>query len=390
MNTRKKAVMYGAGNIGRGFIGQLFSESGYEVVFIDVNEKIVNAINAEGKYPIRIVSDEQVEEIWVENARAINGQNIEAVADEIAQADIMATAVGVNVLPRIARNVAWGLMRRWMNGNMKPLDIIICENMIDANHYLHNLVKQPLEEDFADNLESLVGFVEASIGRMVPVMTEEMQEGNPARVWVEPYCELPVDKAAFKGPIPHIKNMIAFSPFDFFIQRKLFMHNMAHATVAYLGFLKRCKYIWEAVKVDEIREIALKALEESALALSKEHHTDMEQLMNHSHDLISRFGNKLLGDTVERVGKDPLRKLSSNDRLVGAARMCLKHGIDPEHICMGIAAGFKFLPDNDEAAQSLQSEIKTYGFENVFSRVTGVEKDSPIFKLVEKYYNNLA
>lgn len=389
MKLSKKAVMYGAGNIGRGFIGQLFSESGYEVVFIDVNKKIVNALNAEGRYPIKVVSDEFTKEICVENVRAVDGMDIEAVAQEIADADIMATAVGVNVLPRIAGPIARGLMRRWINQNFKPLNIIICENMIDANHYLYNLVKELLEEDFADNFEKLVGFVEASIGRMVPVMTEQMQEGNPAKVWVEPYCELPVDKNAFKGPIPDIKNMIAFSPFDFFIQRKLFMHNMAHATVAYLGFLNNCTYIWQAVKIDKIKDTAFKALEEAAFALSKEHNVETGELLSHANDLINRFGNKLLGDTVERVGKDPVRKLSANDRLVGAAKLCLKHGINPLHICMGIAAGFKFAPDNDDVAKSLQKDIGVFGFENVFQRVTGLDKDSSIFNTVMDYFDRI-
>lgn len=387
METNKKAVVYGAGNIGRGFIGQLLSESGYKVVFIDVNEKIVEQLNRAGEYPVKIVCDEFTNEIWVKNVSAVNGFDIEAVADEIASADIMATAVGVNVLPNIARPVAWGLMRRWMKGNMEPINIIICENMIDANHYLYNLVKEPLEEDFADNLDKLVGFVEASIGRMVPVMTEQMQEGNPAKVWVEPFCELPVDKDAFRGPIPKIKNMIAFSPFDYFIQRKLFMHNMAHAIVAYLGFLNDCTYIWEALEADEIKDTALKALQESAIALSKRHNTSVDELLEHADDLIRRFGNKMLGDTVERVGKDPLRKLSGNDRLVGAAKMCLNEGVKPVHICRGIAAGFRFAPDKDQIAQNLQNDIKTYGFQNVFSRVTGLENDSLIYKMVSDYYN---
>ena len=51
-----KAVMYGAGNIGRGFIGQRFFLSGYETTFIDVNADAVNAINEAGKYPIYAIA----------------------------------------------------------------------------------------------------------------------------------------------------------------------------------------------------------------------------------------------------------------------------------------------------------------------------------------------
>ena len=42
--------MYGGGNIGRGFIGMLFSMSGYEVTFIDVAEPVIEGLNREKKY----------------------------------------------------------------------------------------------------------------------------------------------------------------------------------------------------------------------------------------------------------------------------------------------------------------------------------------------------
>jgi mannitol-1-phosphate 5-dehydrogenase len=194
----KKAVMYGAGNIGRGFIGQLFSESGYEVVFVDINPVVTERINADRSYPIRIVDDDTYNEVIIKNVRAIEGTDLEAVQTEIAEADIMATAVGVNVLEKIARPVALGLRRRWQVGNTTPLNILICENLLDAHHYLEGLIKRELEEDEKKLFDERVGLVETSIGRMVPIMTEEMQEGNPLRIYVEKYCELPVDKNAFK------------------------------------------------------------------------------------------------------------------------------------------------------------------------------------------------
>ena len=142
----KKAVMYGAGNIGRGFIGKLFSETGYEVVFIDINPVILERLNSDRRYPVRIMADGEYKEEIVDNVRAVSAADVNQVALEIASADIMATAVGVNVLPKIAKPIASGLHKRWEDGNFSPLNIIICENMLDANHYLSKLIKQELSE----------------------------------------------------------------------------------------------------------------------------------------------------------------------------------------------------------------------------------------------------
>lgn len=376
-----KAVQYGAGNIGRGFIGQLFSQSGYEVVFIDVDKKMVDALNNDKKYPVRVVSDKGNYEIVVENVRAVNGIDLEAAAREISEAEVMATAVGVNVLPKIAGTIAEGLKLRWTNGNTKPLNIIICENLIDADKLLAELISGNLDDEERVLLKNRVGFVEASIGRMVPVMTPEMQEGNALRICVEEYDKLPVDKTGFVGGIPSIKNLIPFAPFEFYIHRKLFIHNMAHALLAYMGSLKGYKYIWEAVEDEYIRRIVTEAMNESALALSKEHGVEFSVLKEHVEDLIFRFGNHQLGDTVERVGRDLKRKLSSNDRLAGAIKLCQKNGIAPINICIGVAAALHF---NDPIPWADRPDFSNP--ELVLEKVCELERDSFEWKNVIGYH----
>ncbi len=376
----KKAVMYGAGNIGRGFIGQLFSESGYEVVFIEVNNEILNKLNDDRQYPVRILSKEDSREVVVTNVRGVNGRDIHSVAEEIAGADIMATAVGVNILPRIAGPIAQGLRNRWKIGKKAPLNIIICENLLNANIYLAGLVKQELDDNEKELFDDSVGMVESSIGRMVPVMTGEMQNGNVLRICVEEYGELPVDKEGFKGKIPVIKNMLAVSPFEFYIQRKLFIHNMGHAVTAYLGRIKNHTYIWESIEDTDIRAVTKKAMYASAEALSREHGIDLNTIMSYADDLIQRFGNRQLADTISRVGNDIVRKLSYNDRLVGAARLCIEHGVNPIYICMGIAAALKF--NKEDCQDEIHQIINSEGVEAVLKKVCGLTEKSPLWNTI--------
>lgn len=383
----KKAIMYGAGNIGRGFIGQLFYESGYQVSFIDVNMAVIDRLNAEGEYPVYITNGDSYIKFPVKNVKGIDGRNNAAIAEAIVSADIMATAVGVNILKYIAAPFAGGVKLRRERNIKVPLNVIICENMIEADKYFAGLVKANLNEDEQKYFDEYIALVEPSIGRMVPATPKEISDVEPLAVCVEPYCELPVDRAAFKGEIPEIKNMVPFSPFDFFIRRKLFMHNMCHALCAYLGYLKEYTHIWQAAEDAEIKLIAIRALIESSRALSLEYGVPLEELIMFSENLLGRFENKLLGDTVERVGKDTQRKLSVNDRLVGAANLCLKHGIKPVNICAGIAAGLKFAPEADASSVEIAVFTKENGVAATLEKYSGVSDNSPILEYVLEAYN---
>ncbi len=370
--------MYGGGNIGRGFIGALLSQSGYEVTFIDVAEPVVNYLQEQHRYPVRIVNTDGFEDVWVENVTAVNGNDPEAV-DVIANCDIMATAVGARILKFIVPNIVAGLRKRWsMNGD--PLNIIICENLNDANKILEGMLKEQLTEEEQAKFDETVGLVEASIGRMVPVQTEEMKDGNPMRVCVEKYGFLPVDKAAFKGKLPDIKNLVPFEPFDFYIKRKLYVHNMGHATCAYLGNLLGLEYIYEAIAIPEIRALVQNAMQESEMALSRRYGASMMDLQEHITDLLYRFSNSALKDTCQRVGGDPARKLSPADRLLGASLLALEEGIIPAYIAVGAAGGLhRYLQENggEQSADAAQSAL---------AQVSELEASHPLARLILHYY----
>ena len=378
----KKAVMYGAGNIGRGFIGALLSQSGYEVTFVDVAQPVVEALQSQRRYPVRYVSNRGYEDIWIENVTAVNGTDTEAVSQIIAECDIMATAVGARILKFIVPNIVAGLRKRWQTGK-GSLNIIICENLMDANQVLEGMLKEQLTQAEQALFDQTVGLVEASIGRMVPVQTEEMKDGQPLRVCVERYGFLPVDKAAFKGQIPTMPNLVPYEPFGFYIERKLYVHNMGHATCAYLGDLLGLEYIYQAIAVPQIRILAQNAMLESAQALAKIYGADPIDLHSHILDLLHRFGNEALMDTCQRVGGDPGRKLSPEDRLIGASRQALKAGITPAYIALGAAAG---LHRYIQEAGMQQTDESAY---QVLAEVSGLEKEELLTKMILAYYDKI-
>ncbi|MCX5771855.1 MAG: mannitol dehydrogenase [Candidatus Hydrogenedentes bacterium] len=306
------------------------------------------------------------------------------MAEAVAQADLAATAVGVNVLAKVAPGLAEGLRRRFDRDPERPLNIIVCENMIDAGPYLRARVKEHLPAAYHEALDARVGFVEASIGRMVPVMTPEMKAEDPLLVCVEAYCDLPVDAAGFKGPVPPLAHMQPRSNFKSYVERKLFVHNAGHASTAYLGYLRGHEYVWQAIGDPRVRAEVDKAMGETRAGLVRKHGFAPEELDAHWEDLTRRFANRALGDTVARVAGDPLRKLGPRDRLVGAALMCLEQGVSPRHVAFATAAAIRYDHASDVSAQRLREVYRQHGLDGVLMQICHVLLDSPLAGLIRE------
>lgn len=370
-----KLILFGAGKVGRSLIGQIFSHSGYEVVFVDVVEELVNALNEKRRYRVEI-KDNHSETIWVENVRAVNSKDVERVALEIATADLVATAVGVDNLKYIFATLAKGLLKRrdMKNG---PLDIIIFENLRNSSAIFRPGLKQCLPEDYP--MDSLVGFVETSTDKMVPDMSKEISHGDPLLVFAEAFDVVYVDKKAFREEVPTVRNLIATDNLGAYFDRKFFTLNTGHAITAYLGHLTGLRTIWEAIRDGHIRKAVEGAMWESGQALIKEYPHEFNKV-NHKEyiaNLIERFSNSVLNDTVYRVGRDLPRKLSRNDRLIGVLLMDTKYGIDAPNTTLGVAAAMLFR-EKDEIGrlfkedQRFVEELYPRGIDYVLKEVCGL------------------
>lgn len=376
-----KAVIFGAGNIGRGFIAPLFSFDGWDVTFIDVSKQIIERVNDDREYPLHIVSNEGEKVLTVRNVSAVDGNSREEAVKAIAECDAAATCVGANAIKYILPNLAAGIKKRFAEG-ASPLNLLICENLMDADLYIRSLLSDMLTPEELDT----VGLIETSVGRMVPKVAGESD--NPLKIAVEEYGVLPVDRAAFKGEVLNVKNIVPFSPFHYYVERKLYIHNMGHAITAYLGgTLYGDEYIYQSVERPLVRLIAQNAMIESAMALSKKYSVDFESIMNHVWDLLRRFGNHALGDTCERVGADIPRKLAGSDRLIGAALNIEECGSTPVYVCLGAAAAlYTYMKDSDDsdAAAVLRNLSRLCGEENVFKTVMSFYESFASGKTLEK------
>jgi mannitol-1-phosphate 5-dehydrogenase len=335
-------VQIGAGNIGRSFIGQLFARAGFETVFIDVVPAVVNAINEQGRYRVEI-KDTNPETIWVENVRAVNGNDREAASDELAACRLCATAVGPGAVKYIYPTIAMALQKRVAAG-APSLDVIICENMRDAASAFTEGLQGLLPEGFP--LAENIGLVETSIGKMVPIMSHEDRARDPLLVFAEAYNTLICDAKGFKNPIPDVPGLDPKQNMTAYVDRKSFIHNFGHALCAYLGHVvdPALRYTYEAVEHDVLGPALRRGMMESARALIEVYPDEFDEANQTEHvdDLLSRFANRALGDTLYRVGRDVQRKLSREDRVVGALCCDIANGIDAPMTALCAAAGMRF------------------------------------------------
>lgn len=378
-----KLVQFGAGNIGRSFVGQIFSRAGFEVVFVDVDQAIIDALNERGHYIVEI-KDKHPRSILVENVMGINGRETALVAEELATCRLAATAVGPAALPYIYPNLAAGLMRRLELGN-GPLDVIICENMRDAAAAMYAGVAEHLPPDFP--LRQMLGAVETSIGKMVPIMSAEERARDPLLIYAEAYNTLICDAKAFLNPIPNVPELEPKENMRAYVDRKLFIHNLGHALCAYFAYLEdpSLQYTWQAVEHPRIGPAVRAGMMESARALIAAYPDEFNETNQREHvdDLLERFANKALGDTIYRVGRDIRRKLGREDRVIGALRFDAQWGVDAPYTCLCAAAGMRFRA-TDENGEMYEPDLEfarhiyPAGAEQVLREVSGLVVGDPI------------
>ena len=378
------AVHFGAGNIGRGFIGQLLHNAGYEVCFVDVNEDIINELNKKKSYTV-MLADRTQEKIKITNVRGINSlKDSQEVSKIIAQADIVTTAVGPTVLPKIAKLIADGLIEKETDLE-KTLNIIACENMIGGSTYLRDEVYKYMTSSQREKTDQSVCFPDAAVDRIVPIQSHE----DSLLVAVEPFYEWVIEKSKMKGDIPAIDGVTYVDNLLPYIERKLFTVNTGHAATAYLGNYFGKSTIKDAIGDENIRHIVSQIMKETGELLVKKYHFDPEEHNLYIEKIINRFENEYISDEVTRVARSPIRKLGANDRFIKPARELMEFGIQPKYLAKAIAVALSYKNNDDHEAIELQSFLKDHSVEELLVKYSELSKYSKLISLIMKEYDQI-
>ena len=383
MGSVGKIVVFGAGKIGRSFVGQLFARAGFEVVFVDLFQRVIEQLNLRGGYDVIIKKPEGDEVLHVSGVRGIMGTEREKIAEELAECRIAAVSVGQKGLPHIVPNLAAGLRLRYERYGIRPLDIILAENMREAGEYVMGLLRKELPDDFP--LTGMTGLVETSIGKMVPIMPLAEQERDPLLVYAESYNTLILDNKAFKNPIPDVAGLAPKDNIKAWVDRKSYIHNFGHAAAAYRGYvaLPEAKYLSSILKNSAVYNHVRSAMMQSAAVLMAKYPGEFTEdaLREHIDDLLSRFANEALGDTVFRVGCDLRRKLYRTDRVLSPLLDGVKMELAVDKIAEVFADGLHFRATGEDGRmltddETFASELRQRGVMWVVKNICGLDPEN--------------
>lgn len=367
-----KAVHFGAGNIGRGFVGLLLHEAGYEVVFADVAGDLISQLAAAGSYDVHEVG-ENLTVRTVDNFRALNsGTQEQDVIAEIATADIVTTAVGPHILRFVAPVIAKGIAAR--ADGLAPLQVMACENAINATDLLRDEVAR-VWDPAVGGLDAFAVFANTAVDRIVP----NQEPGQGLDVTVETFYEWVIDRTPFAGSEPAIPGATFVDNLAPYIERKLFTVNTGHASAAYFGYEAGLEKISDAMADQDVAEDVRAVLEETKQLLVAKHGFNHEEQEAYVQKILKRFSNPHLPDTVTRVGRAPLRKLSRNERFIGPAAELAERGIVPEALLGAIGAALQFRDPADAESLELAEIIASSTPEAATERITGLGPDHPLF-----------
>ncbi len=368
-----KAVHFGAGNIGRGFVGLILHNAGYEVVFADVAAPVIDALAASESYQVHEVGSSA--RSWtVGGYRALNsGSDEGAVVKEIATADIVTTAVGPRILGFVAPLIARGIQAR--GAELPPLTVMACENAINATDVLEAEVRARLGDDSTFRLAERAVFANTAVDRIVPAQDPDAG----LDVTVEDFFEWAIESGPFGDTAPTIPEAHFVADLAPYIERKLFTVNTGHATVAYHGFVRHAPTLSAAMQHPDVRAEVAGVLEETSQLLVLRHGFDADEHGAYVERALARFANPHLPDTPDRVGRQPLRKLSRAERLVAPAAALTEQGVHPHALVRAMGAALRFDVPTDPESVELQELLGTLDAEDFTERVTGVDRSSALF-----------
>ena len=378
-----KIVVFGAGATGRGHVGLLAWQAGFEIDLVDEDSDLIELLQRSGQYKVKVYG-QGCNEIIVTGCKYYHSSECEAIASEISDSVLVLTSVFDQNLPDVAKTIAMAASVCRTAGRNTPLNFVACENMQDSSSTLGRYVRTNLSGDDLTYCDDYFGFPDCMISRVVP-----KPEDDQLVIVAEDYNEWTARADAFKGEKPAaltalelVDNQTAR------LERKFFIHNGGHAVCGYIGFHRGHEFVHQAVADAVVAEHVLGALDELGQIVQKKHRFSPNSIKEYQQDLCVRGAIPEIRDRILRVVRQPIRKLSSKERLVAPAMLALEYGLPRTWIVKGIVAALKYSHPADEQSLEIEKKLHSKRLGAVLEEVCGIGKDSSLSKEIEQAWND--
>lgn len=386
--TEKKAAIFGAGKIARGFIAHLLKLSGFKITFIEKSQELVALLKQRRRYKVHIMGAPE-KSICIEGFEVVSSGDTQSVAKRIAEAGVIFVSIGGPNLPQIVPLLVAGVQLAATAGRTTPLNIILCENYFQPGAWLRQMIVEHLTPKVRDWFQQYVGIVETMVLRSSIEPTEQMRAEDPLSLKAQDMWEMPADNEAFVGPVPPIRGLVPKEKFRASLTRKLYTYNAINAVFAYQGYLKGYQLLSDAANDPELIREAEACSREAGEALCKRFGFDPEDQRRFAASAVAKYQKREIVDPIERNARDPIRKLSRNDRLVGPACLALDEGVRPAALSCAIAAGLLYDNANDPAARKIQALIQRAGLAVALRKICGINDHHDLVQMISEAYSRL-
>ena len=376
-----KAIVFGAGKIARGFIGQLLYLSKADITFVDIDQQLVDRLNKDQKHHVYILGDSSLDSD-VTGFQAVQLEDEKRIGAALVEADIAFVSVGGANLKSLGEKI--GRIYKENGIPKKPFNFVTCENWRHAGAFLYEGITAEMEEQEKTMFDQFVGVNEAVIMRSATQPSDELAMQDATGVWVQNYWYLPISAEHFKGELPPIQDAELMQNFGDFLTQKMYTNNTSNAVIAYHGYLAGYELLAEAANSPEVSALLDEVYEEINQTLVTELHVDPQQQKAFAEKARAKYTDWTIVDRVIRHGKDPLRKLGAQDRLIAPARMALNHGVYPRVIIETIAKALFLDEESDASARKLKAMRREHGIPYVLQTVCELNEQEPLYREVLK------
>ena len=377
-----KAIILGAGRIGRGFVTELMTLNNIQVTFFDAMPAMVESLNREKEYTIHVLGNPDLD-LRKTDVVAYETSDTDKLAQCWQEADFVFTACGGKNLKSVGATLASAFKKMAAAGKLHVSNIVTCENWIDPAKDLKEGILEKLSVQEAEEFEKYTGVSEAVILCTGTGAPDPSKVANPMDTWVQNLRYLPIDRDRIKGEIPKLEYVEFVPAFGDLLKQKIYTNNTSVATVAYLGRLLGKTYVAESANDPQIEPILDGVYAEINQALVKGLGINEESQLAFSKRAKAKYTDPDIIDVVTRIGRDPIRKLGPEDRFIGPMTIAINAGVEPKNIALGCAAALYFENPEDESAVELAKMRREKGIDYILENVSKLDLNGPVAKEIK-------